>query len=309
MDMYATRTAYGEELVKLGKDNKNIVALDADLAVATMSFLFRDAYPDRFFDVGISEAEMLCAAAGLASSGKIPFASTMAVFAAGRAFEQIRNSICYPHLNVKIVGTHGGLVVGADGATHQAFEDISLMKVLPGMVVLCPADAVEARQMVKYCVDYEGPVYLRLGRNPTPVIFGEDYQFVPGKGVKIREGSDVTIVSTGTVLQNCIDAADMLEKEGIRAEIIHIGSIKPIDAELLAESAAKTGKVVTVEDASVINGLGASVAQCLAERAPARMRFVGIPDTYGESGEAEELLKKYGIDAGAIAEHVRKIMK
>ena len=290
----ATRESYGNALVEVGKENPNVVVLDADLAAATKTGTFKKAFPERHIDCGIAECNMTGIAAGMATTGKIPFISSFAMFAAGRNFEQIRNSIGYPHLNVKI------------GATHQCNEDIALMRTIPGMVVICPSDDVEAKAAVKAAVEYEGPVYLRFGRLAVPVINDKpDYKFEIGKGVTLKEGKDLTIVATGLPVAECLAAAEMLAKDGIDAEVINIHTIKPLDEDLIVASAKKTGKVVTVEEHSVIGGLGGAVAECLSEKAPTRMLRIGMNDVFGESGTAVALLHKYGLDAEGIYNKIK----
>lgn len=306
----ATRQSYGETLVELGKEHDNLVVLDADLAEATKTAFFRKEFPDRHIDCGIQEADMMGIAAGLASCGKVPFCSSFAMFAAGRAYEQIRNSIAYPHLNVKIGATHAGISVGEDGATHQCLEDIALMRVIPGMVVINPADAVEARAAVIAAYEYDGPVYLRFGRLAVPVINDRpDYKFEWGKGYVVKEGTDVTIIATGLEVAAAIDAAELLEKEGINAEIVNIHTIKPIDKDLIVKEAEKTGKVVTVEEHSVIGGLGSAVCEVLSENHPLPVKRIGVYDRFGESGPAVELLHKYKLDGEGIAEQVKGYLK
>ena len=302
----ATRESYGNALAELGKEHADVVVLDADLAGATKTAVFMKAFPERHIDCGIAEANMMGVAAGLATTGKVPFASTFAMFAAGRAFEQVRNSIGYPHLNVKIGATHAGITVGEDGATHQCNEDLALMRTIPGMTVICPSDDVEARAAVFSAYEYEGPVYMRFGRAAVPVINDKpDYKFEIGKGVTLREGKDVTIIATGILVANCLEAAEKLAADGIDAEVINIHTIKPIDADLIVASAQKTGKVVTAEEHSVIGGLGGAVAEVLAEKAPTKQLRIGINDVFGESGPAAELVKKYGLDADSIYEKVK----
>lgn len=302
----ATRESYGNALAELGAEYPNLVVLDADLAGATKTSVFKKAFPDRHIDCGIAEGNMIGVAAGLATAGKIPFASTFAMFAAGRAFEQVRNSVGYPHLNVKIGATHAGISVGEDGASHQCNEDIALMRTIPGMVVINPADDVEARAAVKAAIDYEGPVYLRFGRLAVPVINDPaSYHFEIGKGITMKEGKDVTIIATGLEVSESLEAAKLLEADGISAEVINIHTIKPLDAELVAASAKKTGKVVTVEEHSIIGGLGGAVAEVLAEQAPTKMLRIGVMDTFGESGPAKALIEKYGLDAKSIYTKVK----
>ncbi len=292
----ATRESYGNALVELGNKHEDVVVLDADLAAATKTGTFKKAYPERHIDCGIAECNMIGVAAGIATTGKVPFASSFAMFAAGRAFEQVRNSVGYPKLNVKIGATHAGISVGEDGATHQCNEDIALMRTIPGMVVINPSDDVEAKAAVEAAYEHVGPVYLRFGRLAVPVINDKpDYKFELGKGVVLREGKDVTIVATGLPVSNCLEAAEKLAADGIEAKVINIHTIKPFDEELIAEAAKETGKIVTVEEHSVIGGLGSAVCDVVAEKAPAKVMKIGINDTYGESGPAVELVKKYGI--------------
>ena len=306
----ATRESYGNALAELGKEHEDIVVLDADLAAATKTGVFKKAFPERHIDCGIAECNMMGAAAGLSTTGKVPFASSFAMFAAGRAFEQVRNSIGYPKLNVKIGATHAGISVGEDGASHQCNEDIALMRTIPGMVVLSPSDDVEARAAVKAAYEHQGPVYMRFGRLAVPVINDNpDYQFELGKGVVLREGKDVAIIATGLPVANCLEAAGRLAAEGIEAKVINIHTIKPLDEELVAAAAKETGKVVTVEEHSVIGGLGSAVCDVLCAQAPARVLKIGVNDTFGESGPAAELVKKYGLDADSIYEKVRSFCK
>ena len=297
----ATRDSYGNALAQLGTGHPEVVVLDADLAAATKTGIFKKAYPERFIDCGIAESNMIGVAAGLAAAGKVPFASSFAMFAAGRAFEQIRNSVGYPHLNVKIGATHAGISVGEDGATHQCNEDIALMRTIPGMVVINPSDDVEARAAVQAAYEHQGPVYMRFGRLAVPVINDRpDYQFELGKGVVLREGKDLTIIATGLPVSNCLEAAEKLAADGIDAKVINIHTIKPLDEELVIAAARETGRVVTVEEHSVIGGLGSAVCDVLSEKAPTRVMKIGINDTFGESGPALELLKKYGLDTDSI---------
>lgn len=306
----ATRQSYGEALVELGKEHDDLVVLDADLAEATKTAIFRKEFPERHIDCGIQESDMVGIAAGLASCGKVPFCSSFAMFAAGRAYEQVRNSVGYPHLNVKIGATHAGISVGEDGATHQCLEDLALMRVIPGMVVINPADDVEAKAAVKAAYEYEGPVYLRFGRLAVPVINDRpDYKFEIGKGYVVKEGTDVTIIATGLEVSAAIDAAELLEKDGISAEIVNIHTIKPIDKELVIKEAEKTGKVVTVEEHSVIGGLGSAVCEVLSENHPLPVKRIGVYDRFGESGPAVELLHKYKLDGEGIAEQVKEYLK
>ena len=303
----ATRESYGNALAELGAEHKDVVVLDADLAAATKTGVFKKAFPERFIDCGIAESNMMGVAAGLATTGLVPFASSFAMFAAGRAFEQVRNSIGYPHLNVKIGATHAGISVGEDGATHQCNEDIALMRTIPGMVVISPADDVEAKAAVKAAYEHQGPVYLRFGRLAVPVINDRpDYKFEIGKGVVLREGKDLTIIATGLPVSNCLEAAEKLAADGIDAKVINIHTIKPLDEELVVAAAKETGQVVTVEEHSVIGGLGSAVCDVLAEKAPTKVMKIGINDTFGESGPAVELLKKYGLDTDSIYEKIKE---
>ena len=302
----ATRESYGNALAELGKEHEDIVVLDADLAAATKTGVFKKAFPERHIDCGIAECNMIGVAAGLAATGKVPFASSFAMFASGRAFEQVRNSVGYPKLNVKIGATHAGISVGEDGATHQCNEDIALMRTIPGMVVINPSDDVEAKAAVKAAYEHQGPVYMRFGRLAVPVINdNEDYKFELGKGVVLREGKDVAIIATGLPVANCLEAAEKLAAEGIDAKVINIHTIKPLDEELIVAAAKETGKVVTVEEHSVIGGLGSAVCDVLCEQAPTKVLKIGINDTFGESGPAVELVKKYGLDADSIYEKVK----
>ena len=306
----ATRESYGNALVELGAEHDNLIVLDADLAAATKTGVFKKAYPDRHIDCGIAECNMMGIAAGLSTTGIVPFASTFAMFAAGRAFEQVRNSIGYPHLNVKIGATHAGISVGEDGATHQCNEDIALMRTIPGMVILNPADDVEAKACVKAAYEYNGPVYLRFGRLAVPVINDRpDYKFELGKGVVLREGKDVTIVATGLCVSSALEAAEKLAADGIDAKIINIHTIKPLDEELIVAAAKETGKVVTVEEHSVIGGLGSAVCDALAERCPVPVKKIGVQDVFGESGPAVALLAKYKLDGEGVYEQVKEFCK
>ena len=305
----ATRDSYGNALAELGATCPDLVVLDADLSGATKTGVFKKAFPERHINCGIAEGNMMAVAAGIATTGKVPFASSFAMFAAGRAFEQVRNSIGYPHLNVKIGATHAGISVGEDGATHQCNEDIALMRTIPGMVVINPADDIEARAAVKAAYEYEGPVYMRFGRLAVPVINdNEDYKFEIGKGIVLREGKDVTIIATGLEVAETLAAADMLAADGIEAKVINIHTIKPLDEELVIAAAKETGKVVTVEEHSVIGGLGSAVADVLAEKAPTKMLKIGVNDTFGESGPAVALIKKYGLDAESIYKKVKEFV-
>ena len=302
----ATRESYGNAQEQYGAEYPNQVVLDSDLAAATKTGIFKKAFPERHIDCGIAECNMVGIAAGLATTGKIPFVSSFAMFAAGRAFEQIRNSVGYPHLNVKIGATHAGISVGEDGATHQCNEDIALMRTIPGMVVINPSDDVEAKAAVKAAIDHDGPVYLRFGRLAVPVINDNpDYKFELGKGVVLREGKDITLIATGLCVSETLEAAKLLEADGIDAKVINIHTIKPLDEELVVAAAKETGKVVTIEEHSVIGGLGSAVCDALCANHPTPVYKIGINDTFGESGPAVELIKKYGLDAQSIYEKVK----
>ena len=305
----ATRESYGNALAELGKEHEDVVVLDADLAAATKTRVFKKAFPERHIDCGIAECNMIGVAAGLSTTGKVPFASSFAMFAAGRAFEQVRNSVGYPKLNVKIGATHAGISVGEDGASHQCNEDIALMRTIPGMVVINPSDDVEAKAAVKAAYEHQGPVYLRFGRLAVPVINDRpNYHFELGKGVVLREGKDLTIIATGLPVANCLEAAEKLAADGIEAKVINIHTIKPLDEELVVAAAKETGKVVTVEEHSVIGGLGSAVCDVLSAQAPTKVLKIGINDTFGESGPAVELVKKYGLDADSIYEKIKSEM-
>lgn len=302
----ATRESYGNALVELGKKHDDLVVLDADLAGATKTGIFKKAFPERHIDCGIAEGNMMAVAAGLAAAGMVPFASSFAMFAAGRAYEQVRNSIGYPHLNVKIGATHAGISVGEDGASHQCLEDIALMRVIPGMTVIVPSDDIEARAAVEAAYAYKGPVYLRFGRLAVPVINDRpDYRFEIGKGITLREGKNVTIVATGLEVQSALEAAQKLAADGIDAEVINIHTIKPLDEELILASAKKTGRVVTVEEHSVIGGLGGAVCEALSAKAPVPVLRIGVNDVFGESGPAVELLHKYRLDGEGLYSQIR----
>ena len=306
----ATRESYGNALAECGAEFPNLVVLDADLAGATKTGVFLKAFPDRHIDCGIAECNMTGIAAGLATCGKIPFISSFAMFAAGRNFEQVRNSIGYPHLNVKIGATHAGITVGEDGATHQCNEDVALMRTIPGMTVIVPSDDVEAKAAVRAAIEMEGPVYLRFGRAAVPVINDKpDYKFEIGKGVLLREGTDVTIIASGITVSSALDAAEMLAADGISAEVINIHTIKPLDEELVLASAKKTGKVVTAEEHTVIGGLGSAVCDCLSEKHPTPVLRIGMQDTFGESGPANALVEKYGLDGNGIYEKAKGFVK
>ena len=303
----ATRESYGNALTELGAKHENLVVLDADLAAATKTGVFKKAYPERHIDCGIAECNMMGIAAGLAATGKVPFASTFAMFAAGRAFEQIRNSIGYPKLNVKIGATHAGISVGEDGATHQCNEDIALMRTIPGMVVINPADDVEARAAVYAAYEYEGPVYMRFGRLAVPVINDHpDYKFEIGKGITLKDGKDMTIIATGLCVSESLEAAKLLAADGIDARVINIHTIKPLDEALVVKAAKKTGRIFTVEEHSIIGGLGSAVCDTLAAQAPTKVTKIGVEDTYGESGPAVELIHKYGLDAEGIYKKIKE---
>lgn len=306
----ATRESYGEALAELGDKYENLFVLDADLAAATKTGIFKKKFPDRFFDCGIAEANMMGVAAGLAVTGKIPFASTFAMFAAGRAFEIVRNSIGYPHLNVKIGATHAGISVGEDGATHQCNEDIALMRTIPGMTIINPADDVEAKAAVEAAILHNGPVYMRFGRLAAPVFNDKNsYKFELGKGIKLRDGKDVSIIATGLMVSQALEAADILEAQGISAEIINIHTIKPIDSEIIVESAKKTGLVVTVEEHSVIGGLGSAVCDVLSSERPTKVVKIGVNDEFGYSGPAAELLKAFGLCSDNIAKTAKSAVE
>ena len=306
----ATRESYGNALIELGKEHENLVVLDADLAAATKTGMFKKVFPERHIDCGIAECDMIGIAAGIATTGMVPFASTFAMFAAGRAFEQIRNSVGYPHLNVKIGATHAGISVGEDGATHQCNEDIALMRTIPGMTIINPSDDVEAKAAVRAAYELDGPVYLRFGRLAVPVINdNDDYKFEIGKGEVIKEGSDVSIIANGLMVNEAIEAGKALEAKGISAEIINIATIKPLDEELVIKSAKKTGRVITVEEHNIIGGLGEAVCACLSENCPTPVKRIGINDEFGHSGPAVELLKQFGLSAEHIAQVAQDFVK
>ena len=310
VEKIATRASYGNALVELGNEHDDLVVLTADLAAATMTGTFAKAHPDKHINCGIAESNMTCIAAGLAATGKVPFASSFAMFSAGRAFEQVRNSIGYPHLNVKIGATHAGVSVGEDGASHQCNEDIALMRTIPGMVIINPADDVEAKAAVKAAYEYVGPVYMRFGRAAVPVFNDEKtYKFEMGKGIVLREGKDVSIIATGSTVPASMEAADMLAKDGIDAEVINIHTIKPLDEELILKTAKKTGRVVTAEEHSIIGGLGSAVCDVLSEKHPTPVFRIGMRDVFGESGSAAQLLHKYLLDAEGIYEQVKQFVK
>ena len=305
----ATRESFGEALCKLAETNNDIVVLDADLAAATKTGVFKKAYPDRFFDCGIAECNMVGIAAGLATCGKIPFAASFAMFSAGRAFEQVRNSVCYPKLNVKIVGSHAGISVGEDGATHQCCEDIALMRAIPNMVVINPCDHYEMIEAVKAMAEHQGPCYVRLGRLAVETInHNDDYKFELGKGIELKDGKDVTIVATGLMVQEAMKAAAALKEEGIDARVLNIHTIKPLDNEIIIKAAKETGKLVVVEEHSVIGGLGEAVTSLLAENYPVPVKKIGVNDTFGYSGPAVELLKKFGLSAENIQNTTKEFL-
>ena len=309
MKKVATRDAYGAALAKLGAEHEDLVVLDADLAGATKTGVFKKAFPDRFFDCGIAEGNMICMAAGLSTTGLVPFASSFAMFAAGRAFEQVRNSIGYPHLNVKIGATHGGISVGEDGASHQCCEDFALMRSIPGMTVICPADGVEAEAAVKAAYEMDGPVYLRFGRLAIPQFHEEGFNFQIGKGEVLRDGTDVAIIANGLLVYEAIQAGELLAEAGINAMVINMATIKPLDEELVIEAAKKCGKVITCEEHSVIGGLGEAVCAVLAEKCPTTVRRIGVNDEFGHSGPAAALLKQFGLSAEHIVEVAKELCK
>ena len=304
----ATRDSYGNALKELGETHANLVVLDADLAGATKSAIFKKAFPERHFDCGIAEANMVNVAAGLSTMGFVPFAATFAMFAAGRAYEQVRNTVGYPHLNVKIGATHGGISVGEDGASHQCCEDFALMRTIPGMTVMCPSDDVEARKMVKAAYEMEGPVYMRFGRAATPVFHDEDYDFQIGKGEIIQDGTDVAIIATGIMVPEAIEAGKILAEAGISARVINMATIKPLDEELVLKAAKDCGKIVTVEEHSIIGGLGEAVCSLLAEQCPTPVRRIGVNDEFGHSGPAAALLQQFGLCADHIVEVTKSLV-
>ena len=306
MNKIATRDAYGKALVKLGQINEDVVVLDADLSKSTKTNDFFKAYPKRFFNMGIAEQNLVGAACGLAAAGKIPFASTFAMFATGRAFEVIRNSACYPKLNVKICATHAGITVGEDGGSHQSVEDISLMRSIPNMTVVVPADGIEAEKMIFEAAKFEGPMYVRLGRSAVPTIFGEDYNFEIGKGVVLREGTDATIIACGIMVNEALIAADMLKEENINVRVINMSTIKPIDKELIINAAKETKAIITAEEHSIIGGLGSAVSEVVCESNPVIVKKIGMNDCFGESGTPTELLEKYGLTASNIVTKVKE---
>lgn len=304
----ATREAYGNTLAEL-KDNENVVVLEADLGHATKSLKFKEVCPQRFFNMGIAEADMIGTAAGLAACGKVPFASTFSVFATGRAFDQVRNSVCYPNLNVKIVGTHAGITVGEDGGTHQAIEDIALMRSLPNMSIVVPSDDVEARAAVLAAAAYKGPMYLRMARVASPTYHNDSYVFTLGKGEIIREGSDLTIIACGLMVMKAMEAAEQLAKEGVSVRVINMHTIKSLDHKLVIESAEKTGKIITVEEANILGGLGSAVCETVSEYCPVPVKRIGVRDIFGKSGNPDKLLQEYGLTAEHIIEEARKLCK
>jgi transketolase len=309
MEKIATREAYGKALVKLGAENPRVVVLDADLSKSTKTADFKKNYPERFFNMGIAEQNLLGTAAGLAASGKIPFASTFAVFATGRAFEQIRNSIAYTKLNVKIAATHAGLTVGEDGASHQAIADIAVMRSLPNMTVIVPADGIEAEKAVLAAAEKEGPIYIRLGRSGVPVLFGEDYDYIIGKAAIMRTGSDASVIACGIMVADALKAAEELAVEGISLRVVNMATIKPIDQEAIISAARETGAIVTAEEHNIIGGLGSAVAEVLAENIPTPLERVGVKDVFGESGKPQELLEKYSLTAKDIKEAVYRVIQ
>jgi transketolase len=305
----ATRESYGNMLTELGKEMPNLIVLDADLAGATKTGIFKKAFPERHIDCGIAEADMIGVAAGLSTMGYVPFASSFAMFAAGRAFEQIRNTVGYPHLNVKIGATHGGISVGEDGASHQCNEDFAVMRTIPGMVVMCPSDDVEARAVVRAAAEHEGPVYMRFSRFASPVFHGEDFKFEIGKGEVLKDGTDVAIIATGLMVNEAVEAAKLLEAKGIHARVINMCTIKPLDEALVLQAAKDCGKIVTVEEHSIIGGLGEAVCSCLSERCPTPVKRIGVNDEFGHSGPAGDLLKQFGLCADHIAEVTEQFVK
>lgn len=307
--MVSTRQAYGETLAKLGDKYENIVVLDADLAEATKTGIFKKKFPNRFFDMGIAEADMIGTAAGLATCGKIPFASSFAMFAIGRAFEQVRNSVAYPNLNVKIAATHAGVTVGEDGATHQAIEDIALMRAVPNMNIICPCDQYEAAWAVEEAVKISGPVYIRLGRSDVPDVYNENTKFEFGKGIEVREGKDVTIIATGIMLSKAIEASETLKEKGISTRVIDIHTIKPIDKEIIIKAAKETRGIVVAEEHSIIGGLGGAVAEVVSENQPTKVLRIGVEDVFGQSGKASELLEEYELTSEKIMAKVQEILK
>jgi transketolase len=307
--MIATRDAYGETLAELGAEHEEIVALDADLSGSTKTGVFAKKFPERFFNMGIAEANMVGTAAGLAAVGKVPFVSTFAIFAVGRAWEQVRQSVAYPKANVKIVATHGGVTVGEDGGSHQSVEDIAIMRAVPNMTVIVPADGIETKGAIRAAAAYKGPVYIRLGRNKVPTIFPPDHRFEIGKGCELRKGRDMTFVATGLMTAPALAAAELLEKEGISARVVHIATIKPLDKEIILTAARETGAIVTAEEHSIIGGLGGAVAEFLGEEHPVPIKRVGVRDRFGTSGKAEELLKYFGLTSEDLVEAAREALQ
>lgn len=305
----SVRSAYGKTLVELGKENKNIVVLDADLSCSTQTQLFAKEFPERFFNVGIAEQDLMTTAAGLACTGKIPFVSTFAVFAAGRAWEQIRNTIAYSNLNVKIAATHGGITVGEDGASHQALEDISLMRSIPNMTVIVPADEKETQEAIKFAANHKGPVYIRIARTNLPDVVDTSYKFNPKKAVIMEKGTDVTLITNGETLVETVDCAKILHEKGISAEVINMPVVKPIDAETIIESAKKTNRVITIENHSIIGGLGSAVCEVLSENYPVKINRIGTNDEFGQSGTAKELMQYYGLNSEKLAEKIIGLLK
>ncbi|MBS4760442.1 MAG: transketolase family protein [Clostridium sp.] len=302
------RAMYGQTLVELGQKNKNIVVLDADLSASTQTAKFGKEFPERFFDMGIAEQDAITTAAGLSTVGKIPFVSTFAMFATGRAWEQIRNSVCYPKFNVKIVATHGGVTVGEDGASHQALEDVGLMRLIPNMMVIVPADCNETREVIRFAAQYKGPVYVRLARTNVVDVFDENYKFDPYKAIVVREGSDVTLLTNGETLAETLDCASILEENSIKAEVIHMPVVKPIDEKTIIASAKKTNKVVTIENHSIIGGIGSAVCELLSEKYPVRVLRLGTNDVFGQSGEQRALMEYYGLTSEKLAEKIKGIL-
>jgi len=309
MKKIATRDSYGKALIELGQLHDNVVVLDADLSEATKTSMFRKEFPDRHFNCGIAECNMTAVAAGLSTTGLVPFASTFAMFAAGRAYEQVRNSIGYPGLNVKICATHGGISVGEDGASHQCNEDFALMRTIPGMTVICPADDVEARAVVHAVYEYKGPVYVRFGRYATPVFHTDDYSFQIGKGEVLREGTDIAIIANGLMSYEALQAAELLQEKSISAHVINMATIKPLDEQLVIDAAKKTGRVLVAEEHSTIGGLGEAVSSCLAQHCPVPVKLVGIPDCFGHSGPAAALLEEFGLTASNVADKVFELLQ
>lgn len=308
MSMIATRDAYGETLAELGGEDPRIVVLDADLSGSTKTGVFAKKFPERFFNMGIAEANMVGTAAGLAAVGRVPFVSTFAIFAVGRAWEQVRQSVAYPKANVKVVATHGGVTVGEDGGSHQSVEDVAIMRAVPNMTVIVPADGVETKAAIRAVAAYKGPVYVRLGRNKVPTVFPADYRFEIGKGTELVAGTDLTFVTTGLMTAQAVAAAEQLKKEGVSARVVHIGTIKPLDQELIVKAARETGAIVTAEEHSIVGGLGSAVAEVLAEQCPVPLKRIGVNDRFGTSGKAEELLKYFGLTAEHLVEAGREML-